>query len=457
MQDQERRALQDGVAYTDQWLEYRREFRDIPGLIVAIRHKGTVLLSRAYGCARLEGGVALTTDHIFRIASHSKTFTATAIMQLVEKGRLRLDDRVAATLPWILSDITIRQLLNHTSGMIRDSRDADFWQIERPFPDREELRAMATVGGILEPNTSFKYSNIGFGVLGLVIEAVTGTSYNAYVTEHIVDRLGLRDTGPEVDPSLGDRLVTGYSRTRFGVSRAPFPPVIDTRALSAATGFYSTAEDLSAYATAHCFGDDRLLSDASKREMQHAYWTIDDGDEGYGLGFSIKKLGKREMIGHGGGFPGQSTRTLFDPKDGLVVVLFCNTNASDGLAGPLAETVVKILDFALDSARDETPAVPLDRLTGRFVNPWGVTDIVKFGNTLKAISPEADNPLQRVTELEAIDADTLRIADAPGYASPGETIRYDRDAGGRITRVRIGGGSSFPVEVYRERFGSQVR
>src|SRR5207253_732153 len=265
MQDQERRALQDGVAYADQWLEYRREFRDIPGLIVAIRHKGTVLLSRAYGCARLESGVALTTDHIFRIASHSKTFTATAIMQLVEKGRLRLDDRVAATLPWILSDITIRQLLNHTSGMIRDSRDADFWQIERPFPDREELRAMATVGGILEPNTSFKYSNIGFGVLGLVIEAVTGTSYNAYVTEHIVDRLGLRDTGPEVDPSLGDRLVTGYSRTRFGVPRAPFPPVIDTRALSPATGFYSTAEDLSAYATAHCFGDERLLTDASKR------------------------------------------------------------------------------------------------------------------------------------------------------------------------------------------------
>ena len=117
----------------------------------------------------------------------------------------------------------------------------------------------------------------------------------------------------------------------------------------------------------------------------------------------------------------------------------------------------KILDFALDSARDETPAVPLDRLTGRFVNPWGVTDIVKFGNTLKAISPEADNPLERVNELEAIDADTLRIADAPGYASPGETIRYDRDAGGRTTRVRIGGGSSFPVEVYRERFGSQVR
>jgi CubicO group peptidase (beta-lactamase class C family) len=416
-----------------------------------------LLLSKAYGRAQLEDDVAMTPEHIFRIASHSKTFTATAIMQLVEQGRLRLDDRASASLPWLSSEATIRQLLNHAAGIIRDGRDSDFWQTDRHFPDRDELRAIASDGIVFEPNRTFKYSNIGFGVLGLVIEAVTGTTYNAHVTEHIVQRLGLVDTGPEVDPLRADRLVTGYSRARLGVPRQPFPLMIDTGALSPATGFYSTAGELSAYGTAHCFGDERLLTDASKREMQHAYWSVGQADEGYGLGFSVRKVGNRQLIGHGGGFPGHSTSTLIDPTDRLVVVVLSNTNASDGLAAPLAVNVVKILDCALACARDTgqpTPDMPLERFTGRFASAWGVTDIVAFGNTLKAVSPEADSPVDLTTSLEVVDENMLRIAVTSGYASPGESVPFERDATGRITRVRLGGGSSYPVDIFRQRFAT---
>lgn len=452
MQDADARALRDGIAYGDQWLDYRREFRDIPGLVVAIRHHGELMLSKAYGCANLENNVAMNTSHIFRIASHSKTFTATAIMQLVEQTRLRLDDRASAILPWLSSEITIRQLLNHTSGITRDSRDADFWQIERPFPDRDQLREIASESLVLEPNLRFKYSNIGYGLLGLVIEAISGSTYNQYVTEHIVQPLGLRNTGPEVDPGLADRLVTGYSRARFGLPRQPASGGIQTRALSPATGFYSTADDLSAYATAHCMGDNRLLTDASKREMQHAYWTIDQADEGYGLGFAVRTIGQRRMVGHGGGFPGQSTRTLIDPDDQLVVVVCSNTNASDGLAAPLADTLLKILDFALGHAGE--PQTLQDAFTGRFANAWGVADIATFGSTLKALSPEADNPVERPTDLHVIDENTLRIGDTNGYGSPGETVSYERDGAGQIARVRIGGTTFYPADVFRERAGS---
>jgi CubicO group peptidase (beta-lactamase class C family) len=454
MNDAAARAMRDGVAYADRWLDYWREFRNLPGLIVAVRHKGELLLSRAYGHANLEHDVPMTTDHIFRIASHSKTFTATAVMQLVEQGRVRLDDRASRTLPWLQSEVTIRQLLNHAGGIIRDGRDADFWQLDRPFPDQGELCSMARDGGVLQPNESFKYSNIGFGLLGLIIQEATGTPYNSYVEEHIVRRLDLRNTGPEAHPSVADRLVTGYTRARFGVPRQAIPAMIDTRALSAATGFYATAEDLSAYATAHCLGDTRLLTDASKREMQHAYWTIDQAEEGYGLGFSVGKIGSRQMIGHGGGFPGQSTRTVFDPVDQLVVVVFSNTNASDGLAAPLAATIVKIIDHALFCADQASASVPVDRFTGRFASRWGVTDIVNFGSSLKALSPEAENPVDRVTDLEVIDENTLRIASTNGYGSPGETVRYERDANGQITRIRFGGGTQHPVAAFRQRYGT---
>jgi CubicO group peptidase (beta-lactamase class C family) len=456
MNDLEDRALRDAVAYADQWLEYRREFRDIPGLVVAVRHGKDLLLSKAYGWASLEDDVAMMPQHIFRIASHSKTFTATAIMQLVEQGRLRLDDRASTYLTWLPSEVTIRQLLSHTGGLIRDGRDADFWHVEREFPDRNELRAVAADGMVFETNRSFKYSNIGFGLLGLVIEAVTGTDYNKHVTRHVVERLGLVDTGPEVDPGRADRMVSGYTRARLGVARQAVSPTIDTHALSPATGFFSTAEDLCEYASAHCTGDDRLLSDASKREMQHPWWQIDQADEGYGLGFSVRSIGRRQMIGHGGGFPGQSTRTLIDPAYGLVVVVFSNTSASDGLAAPLAESIVKLIDFALACSHVSIPDLPLDRFTGRFASSWGVTDIVAFGGALRAIGPEADDPVQRVSELQVIDADTLRIAASGGYASPGETVRYERDGDERITRVVLGGTTNYPVDLFRQRYGSTL-
>jgi len=395
----------------------------------------------------------MTTGHLFRIASHSKTFTATAIAQLVEHGRLRLDDRASASLPWLQSNVTIRQLLNHTGGVIRDGFDADFWQLQAPFPDRDQLQAIANAGAVFEPNSSFKYTNIGFGLLGLVIEAVSGMTYNAFVDEHIVRRLALHDTGPEVDLSRAERLVTGYSRSRLGVGRQAVPLSVETNALSPATGFYSTAEDLCRYAAAHWMGDERLLSDASKREMQHPYWTIDQADESYGLGFSVRQIGRRRMIGHGGGFPGQSTRTLIDPVEKLVVVVLSNTSASDGLAAPLAETVVKILDFAMASARgvDAAPSHALDTFTGRFANIWGVLDIVAFGNALKAISPEADDPVQRLTDLRVIDANTLCIEATGGYGSPGETVRFERHPADTIKRVFFGGMSSLPAETFRTR------
>src|ERR1700694_3528796 len=101
-------AIKDALNYADEWLAYRREFREIPGLVVAVRRDQEALLSKGYGFAQLEPAVALTPQHIYRVASHSKMFTATAIMQLVEQGRLRLDDRAAVCLPWLSAEVTIR-------------------------------------------------------------------------------------------------------------------------------------------------------------------------------------------------------------------------------------------------------------------------------------------------------------------------------------------------------------
>ncbi|MDX6230157.1 MAG: hypothetical protein QOI76_3547, partial [Frankiales bacterium] len=273
--------------YFGSWLAFRQEHLRIPGVQAAFLLGDEVLFSAAYGLADLEAGTPLTTRHLFRIASHSKTFTATAVLQLAEQGRLRLDDTAGSWLPYLaeagsaLAPVTLRELLAHAGGLVRDGRDGDHWQSYRPFPDTEQLRAIALEAGasVVAPNDRFKYSNIGYSLLGAVIEQASGEPYNAYVRGHVVDLLGLEDTGPELDPArLGD-YAPGYSALSYAASRVRLEHV-DTRAMASATGFYSTAADVVRYFAAHFTGDDRLLSDGSKRLMRQRLWDVGIDDHG---------------------------------------------------------------------------------------------------------------------------------------------------------------------------------
>jgi CubicO group peptidase (beta-lactamase class C family) len=448
----DRAALLEAAAYVDSWLAFRREQRDLPGLVAAIRHADELVLCKGYGWARLDPPVAMTPEHIFRVASHSKMFTATAIMQLVEQGKLRLDDRAAAYVSWLNSNVTLRELLNHAGGVIRDGLDADFWRVERPFPDVATLQALAPDANVLPANMTFKYSNIGFGLLGLVIEAVSGVPYNQYVQAHIVEALGLGSTGPELVVDVLDRCVTGYTGKVLGVPRRGVPS-IDTRALSPATGFYSTAEDLCRFVAAHWLGDETLLSDAAKREMQHAAWTVEQAQERYGLGFIAERIDERDTVGHSGGFPGQLTRTLFDPTDQLVVVVLSNTSSEEGRAGPLAAQIVRFIDFAQRYPGGSSD--DLARYTGRFANVGGAIDIVAFGGKLFGLAPDADDPSRFAWELDVVDPDRLRITKCSGFGYPGELIQYERDAAGDTHRLIAGGVTMYPEAIFRQRYANE--
>ena len=198
----------------------------MPGIQVAVLHEDRLVLSSAHGHADVESGVALTTSHLFRIASHSKTFTATAVLQLVEDGRLRLDDPLADHLDFLegapAGRVTVREVLAHGSGLVRDGWDGDFWQLFRSFPDRADLeRISVDAADVLGRNERFKYSNIGFGLLGLVIEAVTGSPYEAHIAARITGPLGLADTGPELDPARAGEVATGYGSLAYLDRRAP--------------------------------------------------------------------------------------------------------------------------------------------------------------------------------------------------------------------------------------------
>ncbi|GAA1566469.1 serine hydrolase domain-containing protein [Kribbella sancticallisti] len=429
--------VHEALAYYDRWLAFNQRYLRIPGVQAAAYAGDALRFSAAYGQADVEQGTALTEQHLFRIASHSKTFTATAVLQLAEQGKLRLDDKAAMHVTEIvgtpLGERTLRDLLSHAGGVTRDSTEADFWQLDTPFPDREHLLGVLKdpASAVIPENDRFKYSNIGYGLLGLVVEAASGTPYNSYVQTEIVDKLGLSGLGPELDANRQAEYAVGYSSLAYADVRVPIEHV-DTRALASATGFYGTARDVAGFFSAHLLGDDRLLTDASKRQMQHPLWkTGEEDDPRYGLGLQVSKVAKRDVFGHSGGYPGHITRSLVDGGRRMVVSVL--TNAIDAPATQLAEAALKLVDLAESKPREDTAG--LARFTGRFANLWGVNDIVLLGGRLYAIDPSSPDPAADPITLEA-DGDVLRVTGGSGYGAYGESYRYTFGPSGEVESVR---------------------
>jgi D-alanyl-D-alanine carboxypeptidase len=175
----------------------------------------------------------------FRVASHSKTFTAAGIFRLHEAGKLHLDDpasRHVHGLDAATGQTTIAQLLSHSSGVVRDGVDASFWQQRRAFFDEAELRAELARPPVIDPNTRFKYSNVGFGLLGLVIEAATGERYADWVSREIVAPFGLKETLPDAPIPHAVPAAAGHGGLLSLGKRFPLDGGEDTRALASATG-----------------------------------------------------------------------------------------------------------------------------------------------------------------------------------------------------------------------------
>lgn len=134
--------------------------------------------------------------------------------------------------------------MSHGAGVIRDGLDSDYWQLDKSFPNKEVLKnELLRSDLIIDNNTKLKYSNFGYSLLGMLVEKITGKSYNNYVDANIVTVLGLKSTGPEYKSIIKDNLAIGYSRRNVEKNRLPIANV-DTKSMSSATGFYSTAKSM---------------------------------------------------------------------------------------------------------------------------------------------------------------------------------------------------------------------
>jgi D-alanyl-D-alanine carboxypeptidase len=441
--------LAAAVAYAEQWLAYQLSATEQPGCVLAVSHAGELVAERAFGVADLATATPLTPKHRFRVASHSKTFTAAGIMTLHEEGRLHLDDPVARHVTGLTADIgavTLTQLMSHSGGVMRDGTDAGHWQDRQPFLDEEGLRAQLREPLTLEANTRFKYSNLGYGLLGLVIEAITGEPYAAWMDKRIIAPFGLADTTADMPAKSGAALATGHSaRLPFG-RRFATPGHNATNALASATGFISTAGDLARF-----FGSldpaarTSALAVASRREMTRRHWRVphSEWERHYGLGVIAGAAHGHEWFGHSGAFQGFISRTACVPEWGVTVSIV--TNAIDGLANPWVEGVLSIMH---EFSRRGAPKAPAADWTGRWWSYWGATDLVPMGDVVLLASPGQLTPFADASELKVSSPLQARLSQANGFGGYGEPVHRALSSDGVAERLRIGGTELLPEPAF---------
>ena len=430
--------LATAITLTDDWVQHNLHVNHHPGVAVGIVSEGELIWGKGYGYADIESKTPVTLDTRFRIASISKTFTGTAIMQLVQAGKLQLDDPIEKYLAWFdlhygdAPPITIRQCLTHTSGLPRDSA-SPIWQ-EDEFDTWEQIiETTKKRKPLLPPVKDFAYSNLAYALLGGVILEVTGQTWNEYVQQHILDPLAMTNT---LTAARGgeDNIATGYLRPDNFHARQAIP-IIDSRGFDSAAGIVSSVSDLAKYAKFHMSTDNHaLLSAYSLREIHRPHWTFTDFSGGYGLGVRVTRIGDWALTGHTGGYKGFLTYfgVSREYQAGFIVL----TNALDSEPLNYTRKIVELIlpELAKIRRKTNTANPAWDMYVGRYQSQWRDFNVVIRDNTLQAVS--VAYPTEPPAKLEPTDEPHTFVVDVMG--NPGQIVRFVMDANNQVTRMYTG-------------------
>ncbi len=437
------------IALFEIWLQARLAYRGQPGAVVGIVYDQDLIYARGFGVADVEKKPPVTPESIFRIASHSKLFTAISIMQLRDQGKLQLDDPVTKYLPWFnvqhtfpdAPPITIWHLLTHTSGLPREA-GSGYW-LDFDFPTLDDVKTrLPELETIFPSETRWKYSNLALTIAGEVVAAVSGVGFADYIQDNILDPLRMTSTSVVFPDTHNDRLVTGYGRRLPDGSRETFP-FVDARGMAAATGLSSSVADMARFVSwqfrLRASNDTELLKASTLREMQRPHWVTPDWENGAGIGFSIQHTKDRDLIGHGGGYPGYLTSTRISPDERVGVIVF--TNSLDGTPQEISNRLFKWVAPAISGAIKGVEGLKADpdwgKLEGTYRQTWGDEHVLFLDGKLQMIDPTLDDPKPDALTLEPVTPGVFKL-EGKGGGALGERVTFEFGPDGRANRIRVG-------------------
>ncbi len=447
----------DAITVFDLWVEQHIDNRGVPGLSIAVVYDQEIVWSKGYGYSDLETKTPATPLTVYRIGSITKLFTSTAILQMRDQGKLRLDDPVSMYLPWFAvpnpfpdaPEITIRQLLTHTSGL---SREADFpYWTDHIFPTRAELADSVPEQDVINPpETTYHYSNLGMSLLGEIVTQVSGQPWAVYVQENILTPLAMLSSSTAPDDELIERMATPYQIEGPDGTRISME-YYDAGAIAPAGGIVSTVEDLGRFTSLQFrggpAGDDQILKGSTLREMQRVHWVYDSFSGGRGLGFAVNRRNGKIFVGHGGSIGGDVTNLLMVPDEKIAVIVAIN--ADNGSPLTVARQAYAIFAPPILAATSKpSPPKPeaepsWQRYVGLYADPWGweyevlIHDggLVIYGYDY----PPWDNASTGYSELTPLEGTTFRRPNK-------ELLTFELDENGDVIRIKRNNNYLFPKE-----------
>jgi CubicO group peptidase (beta-lactamase class C family) len=299
--------------------------RRAPSISAAVLRDGELIYETAVGVADVAADLEATPGTQYRIGSITKTFTAAAIMQLRDAGKLDLEDTLDRHVEGAAHTPTIRRLLSHASGLQRETQD-DSWLTLRFAPPDELLETLAEAELVLPSGARFHYSNLAFALLGIVVERVSGLPYQDYVRERLFDPVGLTRVSFEPEPPAAK----GYLAQPY--ADGVWDTIgVETGAWASAGQLWATAADICRWGAFLADPDESVLAPASAEEMRtvqaiadHERWL-----SGYGLGLGLYRDGDRILAGHGGSMPGFIATLGFSATERVAAVALTNESEAD--------------------------------------------------------------------------------------------------------------------------------
>ena len=306
----------------------------IPGVAVRVTHSGTETKAAHYGLANVELQVAVRAETVFEIGSLTKQFTAACLLLLAQDGKLSVDDRISKHLagrPPGWSNVTIRHLLTHTSG-IKNYTGHDGFELTRRLTQAQFLAALSKLPPDFPPGAQAKYSNSGYNLLGFIIENVSGKSYWSFLTDRIWGPLGMTSSTNRDPIIVVPHRADGYLRKNGALLNRDS----DLTDVFSAGAIVSNIGDLVKWNAA--LDTDKLLHATNRAQMWTAGKLNDGSDCPYGFGWRVNPFQGHKNIGHSGSTSGFSATLQRFPDDGLAVIVLCNSDEPN-IATTLARTI----------------------------------------------------------------------------------------------------------------------
>jgi CubicO group peptidase (beta-lactamase class C family) len=435
--------------------ERKMEEYGVPGVALGIVADGEVSI-RGVGVTNVEDPLPVTAHTVFPIASISKTFAATAVMRLVEQGKVDLRAPVRTYLPEFRvrdeaasREVTVWHLLTHTGG----------WEGQVSGPDRgtDTLKNfVASITDLMQvapPGKAWSYNNAGFSIAGRVIETVTGTSINRAMRDLVFQPLGLEHAGTTAGDFIVQRFASGHS-TRDGKSTLQRPFTPSTSVTAGGVGLCMT--DLLTYARFH-MGDgtnangDRVLKRESLEQMRAVQLRKQGTDDDIGLAWHVRQVGPVRTFGHGGTLGGHILLLEIVPERSFAIAILTNANTGWRLVQDVEREALKSYlgaGYATDQAIAHRGLVetlpwvqPLAQqpdfapYLGTYVRPSN-SYVVRAGKDALIVEDRSGGGRAREFPVAFYGADRVVVIDGPDR---GQSIEFVRDDQGRVNWIRVVG------------------